>query len=66
MTGSSFAAAHVTGLLALVRELDVRGVQAASAVLVTAGQGRIDGCATLARHVGTRQVACAALGQTAD
>jgi subtilisin family serine protease len=64
VTGSSFAAAHVTGLLALLRELNARAVPATA--LVTAAQGRIDSCATLARHVSTRAPACAALGQTAD
>ncbi|HEY9109868.1 MAG TPA: S8 family serine peptidase [Roseateles sp.] len=64
VTGSSFAAAHAAGLLALVRELDARAVPATA--LVTAAQGRIDGCATLARYVGTRTPACARLGQTAD
>jgi hypothetical protein len=64
VTGSSFAAAHAAGLLALVRELDARALPATA--LVTAAQGRIDGCATLARHVGTRAPACTALGQTAD
>lgn len=64
VTGSSFAAAHAAGLLALVRELDMRARPTTG--LVTSAQGRIDSCATLARHVGSRHVACAALGQTAD
>ncbi|WP_457419627.1 S8 family peptidase [Roseateles sp. P5_E7] len=63
VTGSSFAAAHATGLLALLRELDARAVPASA--LVTAAQGRIDSCATLARHAGMR-TACKPLGQTAD
>jgi hypothetical protein len=68
VTGSSFAAAHVSGLLALVRELDAKGLQPGvlKAAFVTAGQGRIDGCATLARHAGARGLACAALRQTPD
>lgn len=68
VTGSSFAAAHVAGLLALVRELDARGLQPAllKTAFVTAAHGRIDGCATLARYAGARGPACAALGQTAD
>lgn len=68
VTGSSFAAAHATGLLALVRELDTTGLQAAAlrSALVTAAQGRIDSCATLARHVGTRAPACNPLGHTVD
>ncbi len=68
VSGSSFAAAHAAGLLALVRELDgTRGALALKTALVTAAQGRIDSCATLARHAGTRGAqACAAAGQTAD
>ncbi|MFG6428787.1 S8 family peptidase [Roseateles sp. LYH14W] len=64
VTGSSFAAAHAAGLLALVRELDMRAPSATA--LVTAAQGRLDSCATLARHVGTRVSSCKALGQTVD
>jgi hypothetical protein len=68
VTGSSFAAAHASGLLALVRELDAKGLQPGvlKTAFVTAAQGRIDGCATLARHTGSRGAACAALGQTPD
>ncbi|RZJ09998.1 MAG: serine protease [Rubrivivax sp.] len=65
VTGSSFSAAHAAGLLALVRELDSRGLPAAK-ILVTAAQGRIDSCATLARYASTRHVGCTTLGQTAD
>lgn len=65
VSGSSFAAAHAAGLLALVRELDgTRGAVALKTALVTAGQGRIDSCATLVRYAGTRTSACAGLGQT--
>ena len=67
VTGSSFAAAHAAGLLALVRELDgPRGSQVLQAALVTASQGRIDSCATLARHVAGRAPACASREPTAD
>jgi hypothetical protein len=67
VSGSSFAAAHASGLLALVRELDgTRGALAMQAALVTAAQGRIDSCATLARHAGTRGPACTSVGQTPD
>lgn len=67
VTGSSFAAAHAAGLLALVRELDGRrGGPLLKNALVTAEHGRIDSCATLARHAGPRVPACAALRQTAD
>ena len=68
VTGSSFAAAHASGLLALVRELDAKGLQPGvlKTAFVTAAQGRIDGCATLARHAAGRGAACLALGQTPD
>ncbi|KQV88801.1 S8 family serine peptidase [Pelomonas sp. Root1237] len=67
VSGSSFAAAHATGLLALVRELDgTRGTLALKTALVNTTQGRIDSCATLARHAGTRGPTCTMLGQTAD
>jgi subtilisin family serine protease len=67
VSGSSFSAAHATGLLALVRELDGnRGTLALRSALVTAAQGRIDSCATLARHAPGRPPGCAALGQTPD
>lgn len=65
VSGSSFAAAHAAGLLALVRELDGgRGSAAMKTALVTAQQGRIDSCATLARHAAGRSQTCMALGQT--
>lgn len=67
VSGSSFAAAHAAGLLALVKELDgPRGPQVLQAALVTASQGRIDSCATLARHVVGRAAACESRGKTAD
>ncbi len=44
VSGSSYAAAHVAGLVALLRELDHRG-----AMLVGLPAGGIDACATLAR-----------------
>lgn len=67
VSGSSFAAAHASGLLALVRELDgARGTLALKTALVTAAEGRIDSCATLARYAGTRAPACKTLRQTPD
>ena len=67
VSGSSFAAAHAAGLLALVRELDgSRGAAVLSTALVTAAQGRIDSCATLARHAGTRPPPCTPVGHTPD
>ena len=64
VTGSSFAAAHAAGLLALVRELDARALPATA--LVMAAEGRIDSCATLARYTRGRHAGCRPLGQTAD
>ena len=67
VSGSSFAAAHAAGLLALVRELDgSRGATMLRTALVTAAQGRIDSCATLARHLQGRSPGCTPLGQTPD
>jgi subtilisin family serine protease len=57
VSGSSFAAAHVTGLAALVRERDPRPAEPAS-LFVTRGGGEIDACATLQRVSGP----CAACG----
>ena len=54
-SGGSYAAAHVTGLFALLRELGA----GAAPVLQRDASGGIDACATLLRRVGTRQCACA-------
>jgi subtilisin family serine protease len=45
VNGSSFAAAHITGLLALLRE--ERGAGARSAILARSADGEVDACATL-------------------
>jgi hypothetical protein len=45
VNGSSFAAAHITGLLALLRE--ERGAGARSTVLARSAGGEVDACATL-------------------
>ncbi|MCY4753869.1 S8 family peptidase [Pelomonas aquatica] len=67
VSGSSFAAAHAAGLLALVCELDGgRKGPLQRTALVTGPRGGIDSCATLARHAGTRGPACTALRQTVD
>jgi subtilisin family serine protease len=50
VNGSSFAAAHVAGLFALVRERDPHA--GAAGVVVTRGDGEIDACATLLRVSG--------------
>jgi subtilisin family serine protease len=69
VSGSSFSAAHVSGLLALMRELDL-GAQRGTirTALVTEPAGRIDACATLLQQTHTRRTACAqtALGHTSD
>lgn len=59
--GSSFAAAHAAGLLALVRELDppAAGSARAQPGWVTDAEGRLDACATLARLPAGRSLACA-------
>lgn len=64
VTGSSFAAAHVAGLLALLRELD--GADLVRASLVTAPAGRIDACASLLQRTSGNRRVCAApaLGHT--
>ena len=50
VNGSSFAAAHISGLVALLRE--ERGAAAASRALARTSSGVVDACATL---VGTRR-----------
>jgi len=49
VSGASYAAAHVSGLLALVRERRARdrGAAGVQSALVAAPDGRIDACATL-------------------
>jgi subtilisin family serine protease len=51
VTGSSFAAAHVTGLAALIRERDRHAPEVGS-LFVTRGGGEIDACSTLQRVSG--------------
>jgi subtilisin family serine protease len=58
VSGSSFAAAHVSGLLALLRE------KGHSMSLVTAAAGRIDACASLDRAAGDCECACDRAGMT--
>jgi len=64
VNGSSFAAAHVSGLIALTRQsggLEPGGRERAGLVLVAAraGGGGIDACATLLRVLGPCDCACA-------
>ena len=58
VSGNSFAAAHVSGLLALLRQ------RKHSPSLVTAAAGRIDACASLVRAAGACKCACDAAGMT--
>ncbi len=63
VSGASYAAAHVAGLFALMREL--QQAPPATAMLVRAAAGGIDACATLARLRGPCACACSAAGTTA-
>ena len=64
VSGSSYAAAHVSGLLALLIELQERsGRRAASSsagLVVASADGRVDACASLARARGACVCDCAA------
>jgi subtilisin family serine protease len=57
VNGSSFAAAHVTGLLALLRE--ERGTAASRARIARSADGAVDACATLVRVTDDCRCACA-------
>jgi hypothetical protein len=57
VSGASYAAAHVSGLFALLRELGESGVGAI--VQRSGGDSDIDACATLARAVGGCACGCA-------
>jgi subtilisin family serine protease len=57
VNGNSFAAAHVSGLLALVRE--ERGASAVSVRLALSADGAVDACATLVRVTRDCRCACA-------
>jgi subtilisin family serine protease len=70
VTGSSFAAAHVSGLLGLLREAGAsRTMPVADAssgdVLVRLPSGAIDACASLMRRRGTCACGCATAGTAA-
>ena len=58
VSGSSYSAAHVSGLVALVKELSPRANASSALVLVRPG-GDIDVCATLLRVSGPGDSACA-------
>jgi hypothetical protein len=60
VSGASYAAAHVSGLLALTRESAVpQPAQGAAAVLVRLATGAIDACATVQRSPPTCACECA-------
>jgi subtilisin family serine protease len=61
VSGASYAAAHVSGLLALLHELGSPGATA----LVPGADGGIDACATLIRATGPRACACSLAPATA-
>jgi Subtilase family len=54
--GSSYAAAHVSGLLALLRQHE--GARRAPLVLAASAPGAIDACASVLRASGLREDAC--------
>jgi len=71
VSGASYAAAHVSGLLALLREArDRRGVvtfavsSAAAHDLVRLPDGRVDACASLNRIAGSCRCGCTAANAT--
>jgi len=73
VTGSSFAAAHVTGLVALLRELapDLRPQQLREALAPPVRSGTaedrrvlVDACAAVGRTTGSCACACAVAGDT--
>jgi subtilisin family serine protease len=57
VSGSSYAAAHVSGLFALLRERAPR-MQSSSALVTVPTGGAIDACATLLRAAGPCECAC--------
>jgi subtilisin family serine protease len=57
VNGNSFAAAHVAGLVALLRE--ERGSSAGGAQIARSGDGAVDACATLVRVTSDCRCACA-------
>lgn len=66
VSGASFAAAHVSGLLALLLEGGkLRAPPLAGAALVRTPAGRIDACATVSRGLGECACACSATSAVA-
>jgi hypothetical protein len=58
VNGSSYAAAHVSGLVALLRERAQPGRGSLALVAMRSGGGAIDACATLLRAYGPCNCAC--------
>lgn len=68
VSGASYAAAHVSGLLALMLDAQTRGGKARTAIaadLVRRADGRVDACASLARAGAACACACDAASRTA-
>ena len=66
VNGSSFSAAHVSGLVALLRQRAAWPGPAAAIVSDRPGGGSIDACATLVRAFGPCDCACASPAVVAD
>lgn len=66
VNGSSYSAAHVAGLVALLRERRTWTSPAAAIVSSRPGGGSIDACATLVRAYGPCDCACASPAAVAD
>ena len=58
VNGSSYAAAHVSGLFALLRERGPPSSRGAAALVTASPGGAIDACATLVRATGPCNCAC--------
>jgi subtilisin family serine protease len=65
VSGSSYAAAHISGLFALLREEGPIGPGALVLASQRTGGGAIDACASLLRASGPRNSACAHASQSA-
>ncbi len=59
VSGSSYSAAHVSGLFALLRQRSPRARMASALVVARPGEGLIDACASLIRAAGPCDCACA-------
>jgi subtilisin family serine protease len=66
VNGSSFSAAHVSGLIALLRQRAAWPGPSAAIVSDRPGGGSIDACATLVRAFGPCDCACASSAVVAD